>query len=42
MTETGPHFTTWRPLQHEPFGPVELYELEDAALRARRVLGKAP
>ena len=24
------------------YGPVELYELEDAALRARRVLGKAP
>ena len=23
MTETGPHFTTWRPLQHEPFRDPE-------------------
>ena len=23
MTETGPYFTTWRPLQHEPFGHWE-------------------
>jgi hypothetical protein len=23
MTETGPYFTTWRPLQHEPFRDPE-------------------